>query len=133
VHRSHAALQRTDFPNPRSHGIPKQKEDPMIKNVLVAFAAASIAWTPLAALAQSAPSPINQTGPSITPPVSSPTDMGIEGVSGNTQAGTGGIYMGASRTGVDAGPGYRSYAAAPGYDQRTYGSSGAGYADMDGE
>ena len=77
-----------------------------------AIAVAGLALAPLSAFAQSAPAPINQTGPSVTPPVSSPTDMGIEGVSGNTRAATGGIYSNAPRAAVGA-PGYGSYAAEP--------------------
>jgi hypothetical protein len=104
----------------------------MTKNVLVALTAVGIALAPLAAFAQSAPSPINQTGPSVTPPVSSPTDMGIEGVSGNTHARAGGFYTGGPRAAVAA-PGYGSYAAAPEYGQRAYGAYGAADADVDAE
>ncbi len=79
---------------------------------LAAIAVVGIALAPLSAFAQSAPAPVNQTGPGITAPVSGPTDMGIEGVSGNTQAGPGGMYTTAPQAAVIA-PGYGSYAAVP--------------------
>jgi hypothetical protein len=87
---------------------------------LTAIAVAAVALSPLTAVAQSAPAPINQTGPSVTPPVSSSTDMGIEGVSGNTSAAPGGIYSTAPRAAV-VGPGYGSYAAEPSYGVRANG------------
>jgi len=98
---------------------------------LAALALVGIAIAPVASFAQSAPAPINQTGPSVTAPVSGPTDPGIEGVSGNTRATPGGIYNAPSQA---AAPGYGSYAAEPSdgpavlVPQRGY-STGAGAAD----
>ena len=48
------------------------------------FAAGLIA-VPALAFAQSAPAPVNQSGPGVTR-TQSPTDMGAAGVSGNTKA-----------------------------------------------
>ena len=49
------------------------------------FAAGLIA-VPALALAQSAPAPVNQSGPGVSPTVQSPTDMGAAGQSGSTKA-----------------------------------------------
>ncbi len=49
------------------------------------FAAGLIA-IPALALAQSAPAPVNQSGPGVSPSVQSPTDMGAAGQSGSTKA-----------------------------------------------
>jgi hypothetical protein len=83
-----------------------------MKFKLATLALIGIAVAPLTAFAQSAPAPVNQTGPGITPPVSTSGDMGIAGQSGNTQATTGGIYATEPRAAVVA-PGYGSYAAVP--------------------
>ena len=83
---------------------------------LVAISAVAFALTPLAAFAQSAPAPVNQTGPGISAPVSGPTDMSIAGQSGNTQAAQGGMYTTAPRAAVISG--YGSYAADPSYGSR---------------
>jgi hypothetical protein len=83
-----------------------------MKMKFAALAVAAFTVAPLTAFAQSAPAPINQTGPSVTPPVSTTTDPGIEGVSGNTRAVPGGIYNTAPGAAVVA-PGYESNAAVP--------------------
>ena len=49
------------------------------------FAAGLIA-VPALAFAQSAPAPVNQSGPGVSPTAQSPTDMGVAGQSGNTKA-----------------------------------------------
>ncbi len=84
---------------------------------LAAIALVGITVAPVAAFAQSAPAPVNQTGSGITAPVSGPTDMGIAGVSGNTRAAPGGMYTTAPQAAV-VGPGYGSYAAEPSYGYR---------------
>jgi hypothetical protein len=92
----------------------------------LAALAVAIALAPATAFAQSAPAPVNQTGPGITPPVSTSTDMGIAGQSGNTQATPGGIYATGPRAAVVT-PGYGSYAAVPSpgyYRAPAYGTSG---------
>jgi hypothetical protein len=48
--------------------------------------AAGLIAVPALALAQSAPAPVNQSGPGVSPTVQSPTDMGTAGQSGNTKA-----------------------------------------------
>jgi hypothetical protein len=90
----------------------KQQEKPIMRMKVAAIAVAGIVLVPLSAFAQSAPAPVNQTGPGITAPVSGPTDMGIAGVSGNTRAAPGGMYTTAPQATVIA-PGYGSYAAVP--------------------
>ncbi len=91
----------------------------MMKMKFAAIAIVGLAIAPVAAFAQSAPAPINQTGPGITAPVSTSTDMGIAGVSGNTHATGGGIYPTGPRASFVA-PGYGSYAAVP--DSGIYGA-----------
>ncbi len=83
-----------------------------MKMKLAALVVAGVAVAPLACFAQSAPAPVNQTGPGMTPPVSTSTDMGIAGESGNTQAASGSIYATGPRAAVVT-PGYGSYAAVP--------------------
>ena len=109
-----------------------------MKMKLAALAVCGIALTPLAAFAQSAPAPINQTGPGVTPPVSSSTDMGIVSESGNTSAWPGGIYTGGPRAALVAPS--RSYAvvpssgyyAAPAYDAYgPYSGATVGYGEVD--
>lgn len=48
--------------------------------------AAGLIAVPALAFAQSAPAPVNQSGPGVSPTVQSPTDMGVAGQSGNTKA-----------------------------------------------
>ncbi len=96
---------------------------------LAALAVAGIALTPLAAFAQSAPAPINQTGPGVTAPVSTSTDMGIVSQSGNTWAVPGGIYTGGPRAALVAPS--RSYAAVPSTDYYAAPAYG-GYAPYSG-
>jgi hypothetical protein len=48
--------------------------------------AAGLLGGPAIALAQSAPSPNNQSGPGVSPSVQSPTDPGTGNASGNTKA-----------------------------------------------
>lgn len=106
---------------------------------LAALAVAGIAMTPLAAFAQSAPAPINQTGPGVSAPVSSSTDMGIVSESGNTWGAPGGIYSTRPQARVVA-PAGRSYAAVPssGYyaapaysGYGAYGGATVGYGEVD--
>jgi hypothetical protein len=82
---------------------------------LTTLAVAALAIAPVTAFAQSAPAPINQAGPGVTAPVSSPTDTGIAGQSGNTFAVHGGVYTTQPRAAVVA-PGYESYASVQGSD-----------------
>ena len=79
----------------------------MMEIKFAALTIVALAMTPLAALAQSAPAPINQTGPGVSAPVSTSTDMGMAGQSGDTWSVPGG-----PRAAVVA-PGYGSYAAVP--------------------
>jgi hypothetical protein len=97
----------------------------MMNMKFAVIAAAAIALAPLSAFAQSAPAPINQTGPSVTPPVSTTADPGIEGVSGNTRAAPGGIYTTGPRAAVGT-SGYGSYAAEPSYGARVRGGEMTG-------
>lgn len=94
---------------------------------MTALAIAGLAVMPVTAFAQSAPAPINQHGPGVSAPVSSSTDMGIAGVSGNTYPAPGGIYAARPRA-VVVEPGYESYAAAvPGSDYAARGHYTAPY------
>jgi hypothetical protein len=54
-----------------------------LKSIMLA---AGLLAVPAIALAQSAPSPNNQSGPGVSPSVQAPTDMGAGGASGNTKA-----------------------------------------------
>jgi hypothetical protein len=84
----------------------------MMSMKFAALAVAGLALTPLTAFAQSAPAPINQTGPGVSAPVSSSTDMGIAGQSGNTWAAPGGVYSYAPS--YSYAPGGGAYASVPG-------------------
>lgn len=95
----------------------------MMNMKLAVLAVAGLAIAPVTAFAQSAPAPINQTGPGVTAPVSSSTDLGIAGQSGNTHPTSGGIYTTVPRAAA-LGSGYRSYAAVPGSGY--YAASGYG-------
>ena len=108
IRTGHAALQRKDIQALRSHGSSRTTGKVVMMEIkFAALTIVALAMTPLAALAQSAPAPINQTGPGVSAPVSTSTDMGIAGQSGDTWSVPGG-----PRAAVVA-PGYGSYAAVP--------------------
>ena len=54
-----------------------------LKSIMLA---AGLLAVPAIALAQSAPSPKNQSGPGVSPSVQSPTDVGTGNATGNTKA-----------------------------------------------
>jgi hypothetical protein len=66
--------------------------------------AAGLIAAPGIALAQSSPSPNNQSGPGVSPSVQAPTDQGVGSESGNLKGQPSRGAMGAGTTGMQTGP-----------------------------